>query len=102
MEDVDKWAEESRQQGYTVKGSGWYRYKIRKHEDGRDMTRAEVKQQLIAEHGEFERTTPKHRYIHFAGDKRTLKELRRALKLPILKYPKRPSPAPSMPLQKAA
>ena len=48
MEDVDRWAEDARQQGYTVKGKGWYRYKVRKHEDGRDMTRTEVKQQLIA------------------------------------------------------
>ena len=102
MEDVDKWAEESRQQGYTVKGSGWYRYKIRKREDGTDMTRAEVKQQLIAKHGKFTPTTPKHRYIHFAGSDRTRKALRRALKLPVLKYPKRKTTEPSEPLQKAA
>ena len=102
MADVDKWAEEARKQGYTVRGSGWYRFKVRKHEDGRDMTRAEVKQQLIAEHGEFERTTPKHRYIHFAGDKRMVRRLRRALKLPTLKYPKRKSTEPSAPLKKAA
>ena len=102
MEDVDRWAEEARRQGYTVKGSGSYRYKVRKHEDGRDMTRAEVKQQLIAEHGEFMPTTPKHRYIHFAGSERTVKALRRALKLPILKYPKRPLSEPSEPLRKAA
>jgi len=66
------------------------------------MTRAEVKQQLIAEHGEFTRTTPKHRYIHFAGDKRTVRQLRGALKLPVLKYPKRKAAEPLMPLQKAA
>jgi hypothetical protein len=102
MEDVDRWAEEARRQGYTVKGSGWYRYKVRKREDGRDMTRAEVKQQLIAEHGKFLPTTPKHRYIHFAGDKRTVKELRRALKLPVLEYPKRKITEPSASLQKAA
>jgi len=102
MKDVDKWAEESRQQGYTVKGSGWYRYKIRKREDGTDMTRAEVKQQLIAKHGKFTPTTPKHRYIHFAGSDRTRKALRRALKLPVLKYPKRKTTEPSEPLQKAA
>jgi len=102
MGDVDRWAEEARQQGYTVKGSGWYRYKVRKHEDGRDMTRAEVKQQLIAEYGEFIPTTPKHRYIHFAGSERTRKALRKALKLPVLKYPKRQATEPSKPLQKAA
>lgn len=89
MADVDRWAEEARQQGYKVKGSGWYRYKVRKHEDGTDMTRAEVKQQLIAEHGEFVPTTPKHRYVHFAGSDRTVKALRKALKLPMLRYPKR-------------
>jgi hypothetical protein len=100
--DVDKWVEEARRQGYTVKGSGWYRYKVRKHEDGRDMTRADVKEQLIAEHGAFTRTTPKHRYIHFAGSDRTVKALRKALKLPVLKYPKRPLPEPSLPLLIAA
>ena len=102
MEAVDRWAEEARQLGYTVKGSGWYRYKIRKHEDGRDMTRAEVKQQLIAAHGEFVSTTGKHRYIHFAGSDRTVKALRKALKLPVLKYPKRALSESSMPLQRAA
>jgi hypothetical protein len=66
------------------------------------MTRAEVKQLLIAEQGEFERTTPKHRYIHFVGDKRTVKELQRALKLPVLKYPKRQATEPSAPLLRAA
>lgn len=89
MADVDKWAEEAQGQGYTVKGSGWYRYKIRKHPDGRDMTRAEVKERLIAEYGAFEPTTPKHRYVHFCGSKRTVKRLRKALKLPALRYPKR-------------
>ena len=102
MEDVDRWAEEARQQGYTVKGSGWYRYKVRKHEDGTDITRAEVKQQLISEHGEFLPTTPKHRYIHFAGSDGIRKALRKALKLPVLKYPKRPLSEPSEPLKKAA
>jgi hypothetical protein len=102
MKDVDEWAEKARQRGYTVKGSGWYRYKVRKHEDGRDMTRADAKQHLIAEHGEFKPTTPKHRYVHFAGDKRTVKALQKALKLPVLKYPKRKAAEPSMPLQKAA
>lgn len=102
MTDVDRWADEARQQGYTVKGSGWYRYKVRKHEDGRDMTRAEAKQRLIAEHGEFLPTTPKHRYIAFFGNRRTVKQLRRALKLPVLKYPKRKDTEPSIPLQKAA
>lgn len=102
LADVDRWAEEARQQGYMVKGSGWYRYKIRKNENGEDMTRAEAKRQLIAEHGEFKPTTPKHRYVHFTGDKRTVKALRRALKLPVLKYPKRQATEPSAPLQKAA
>jgi NAD(P)H-flavin reductase len=89
MADVDEWAEEARRQGYTVKGSGWYRYKVRKHKDGRNMTRAEAKQKLIAEYGEFERTTPKHRYVHFCGSKSMVKKLKKALKLPGLKYPKR-------------
>ena len=102
MADVDRWTEEARRQGYTVKGSGWYRYKVRKHKDGRDMTRAEAKQQLIAEHGKFVPTTPKHRYVHFAGSERTRKALRKALKLPVLKYPTRPRQEPSMPLRKAA
>lgn len=102
MADVDRWAEEARRQGFTVKGSGWYRYKVRKLEDGRDMTRAEVKQRLIAEHGQFIPTTPKHRYVHFAGDRRTVRQLKRALKLPELKYPKRQFAEPSEPLKKAA
>ena len=102
MEDVDRWAEDARQQGYTVKGSGWYRYKIRKDEKGRDITRAEAKHRLIAEHGEFLPTTPKHRYVHFAGDRKTARQLRRALKLPVLKYPKRQISEPSEPLKKAA
>jgi hypothetical protein len=89
MADVDEWAEEAQRQGYTVKGSGWYQYKVRKHQDGRDMTRAEVKQQLIAEYGEFERTTPKHRYVHFCGSKTMVTKLKKALKLPVLRYPKR-------------
>lgn len=100
--DVDEWADEARRQGYTVKGSGWYRYKVRKDENGRDMTRADAKQQLIAEYGEFKPTTPKHRYIHFAGDRRTVRALRRALKLPMLKYPKRKTTEPSALLQGAA
>lgn len=89
LDDVDRWAEEARKQGYTVKGSGWYRYKVRKHPDGRDMTRAEVKQRLIADYGTFEPTTPKHRYVHFCGSKSMVKTLKKALKLPGLKYPKR-------------
>jgi len=102
MAEVDRWAEEALRLGYTVKGSGWDRYKVRKHEDGKDITRAEVKQRLIAEHGEFLRTTPKHRYIHFAGSNRTRKALRKALKLPVLKYPKRKATEPSVSLEKAA
>lgn len=77
---------------YTVKGSGWHRNKVRKHEDGRDMTRLEAKQPLEAERGAFLPTTPKHRDVFFAGDRRTVRELRRVLKLPLLKYPKRPVP----------
>jgi len=102
MEDVDKWAEEARRRGYTVKGSGWYRYKVRKKENGEDLTRAEAKLRLIVEHGEFERTTPKHRYIQFFGNRQTVKNLRKALKVPVLKYPKRKTTEPSAPLQKAA
>ncbi len=89
LADIDRWAEEARRLGYTVKGSGWYRYKVRKHQDGRDMTRAEVKQRLITEYGAFQRTTPKHRYVHICGSKCMVKKLKKALKLPTLKYPKR-------------
>ena len=91
MEDVEQWAENARQQGYIVQGSGWHRYKVRKDANGKNVTRAEAKLRLIAEHGEFLPTTPKHRYIHFAGDKRTVKHLKKALKLPELSYPKRKS-----------
>jgi hypothetical protein len=102
MADVDRWAEEARKQGYTVRGSGWHRYKVRKHPDGRDMTRAEVKQQLIEEHGEFTRSHPKYRYVHFAGSWGTVMRLKKALKLPVLKYPKRLVVETSAPLQSSS
>jgi hypothetical protein len=73
-----------RAQGYTVKGRGYYQH-VEK------MTRAEARQQLVEEHGEFVRATPKHRYIYFVGDRRKVKELRKTLRLQIQPYPKRRS-----------
>jgi hypothetical protein len=82
LEDVDRWAAQMRAEGKVVKGSGFYRY-VQK------MSRAEAKLRLVEEHGEFVPTQPKHRFIHFAGDRRIVKKLRKALKLQVLPHPKR-------------
>ena len=53
-------------------------------------TRAEQKQLLIKQGCRFERVNGKHRYVHFAGDRRTRKPLRKALKWEVVQqYPKR-------------
>ena len=53
-------------------------------------TRAEQKQLLIKQGCRFERVNGKHRYVHFAGDRRTRKPLRKALKWGVVEqYPKR-------------
>ena len=53
-------------------------------------TRADQKQLLKEEGCEFFRNGGrKHRYVHFAGDRRLRRILRRALKWEVLPYPKR-------------
>jgi hypothetical protein len=53
-------------------------------------SRAEQKQLLIKQGCKFEKVGGKHRYVHFAGDKRTRKPLRIALRWKVQpSYPKR-------------
>jgi hypothetical protein len=80
--DVDAWAQRMRDEGKSVKGKGFHQYV-------QTRSRAEAKKELVAANGEFVPTTPKHRYVHFAGDRRKLRELREALLLTPLPYPKR-------------
>lgn len=79
---LQKWIDEKSAEGYTIKGTGRYQYY-------EVMTRIEAEAGLISEGFVKQRGTPKHRYVHFAGDKREIRELRRALKLKALPYPKR-------------
>ncbi len=53
------------------------------------MTRKEAHTQMLAEGFTVQEGTAKHRYVHFAGDKRTVRALRKALRLTVLPYPKR-------------
>src|SRR5260370_40875597 len=52
-------------------------------------TRAEQRQLLIEQGCEFERVGGKHRYVHFAGDRRTTRLLRNALRWQVLPRPPR-------------
>jgi len=52
-------------------------------------TRAAQKKLLIEQGCEFLDGTPKHRYVGLAGDRRTKRVLRRALRWEVLPYPKR-------------
>jgi hypothetical protein len=56
------------------------------------LTRKEQRRQMIADGFEFRMGHAKRRYVHFAGDRRTVKELRAALKWKVLPYPKRQQP----------
>jgi hypothetical protein len=56
-------------------------------------TRAEQKQLLIEQGCTFEKEGGKHRYVFFAGDKRTRKPLRKALKWEVLPHPRRDAQA---------
>jgi hypothetical protein len=71
-----------RAEGKVVKGKGFHQYV-------QTRSRTEAKKELVAAYGEFVPTTPKHRYVHFAGDKRKKRELQKALMLTPLPYPKR-------------
>jgi len=77
------WASEMAAKGYKVHdGKTPYFEK---------MTRKQAHDKLVAEGFVPQKGTAKHRYIHFAGDKRTLRVLHKALKLKVLPYPKRGS-----------
>lgn len=52
-------------------------------------TRAEQRQLLIEQGCEFERVGGKHRFVLFAGDRRTKRLLRKALKWEVLPHPRR-------------
>jgi hypothetical protein len=52
-------------------------------------TRAEMKERMIADGCKFFKGRPKLRYVGIYGDRRTKRELRKALRLPVLPYPKR-------------
>jgi hypothetical protein len=66
-------------------------------------TRAEQKEILLKQGCKFERVGGKHRYVHFAGDKRTRKPLRIALRWKVQpSYPKREEAGKLSNRQKAA
>jgi len=75
------WGAEMRAKGHDVGGS--------KTPYIKKMTRQQAVTQLLAEGFVLERGVAKHRYVHFAGDKRMVRALRKALKLKVLPYPKR-------------
>jgi len=52
-------------------------------------SRAEMKQRLIADGCRFFKGQPKHRYVGIYGDKRLKRKIRKALRWPVLPYPKR-------------
>src|SRR5208282_4952432 len=52
-------------------------------------SRAEQRQLLIEQGCEFERVGGKHRFVLFAGDRRTKRLLRKALKWEVLPHPRR-------------
>jgi hypothetical protein len=56
-------------------------------------TRAEQRQLLIEEGCQFERVGGKHRYVHFAGSRRTKRLLRKALNWEVLPHPRREAQA---------
>ena len=53
-----------------------------------NLTRKEQREQMIAEGFEFRRGHAKGRYVHFAGNKRIVRELRKALNWNVEPYPK--------------
>jgi hypothetical protein len=53
-----------------------------------NLTRKEQRRRMIAEGFEFRMGHPKGRYVHFAGNKRIVRELRKALKWKVEAYPK--------------
>jgi len=52
-------------------------------------TRAQQRRLLVEQGCKFERVGGKYRYVHFAGDRRTTRLLRKALKFGVLPHPRR-------------
>jgi len=69
-------------QGKAIRGS-------RTHPYLQHQPRSEQRARMIAEGFEFRMGQPKGRFIHFAGDKRIVKELRSALQWEVEPYPER-------------
>jgi hypothetical protein len=80
--DVDMWAAEKRAEGKITKGKGYDQY-VEK------ISRKDAKAKLESERGEWIKTPGKHRYIHFAGNGRIVRKLKKAFKLKSQPYPKR-------------
>jgi hypothetical protein len=69
-------------QGRTICGS-W------RHPYLQKLSRKEQREQMIAEGFEFRKGRPKGRYVYFAGDRRIVRQLRKALRWAVEPYPKR-------------
>jgi len=54
-----------------------------------NLTRREQREQMIAEGFEFRKGHPKGRYVHFAGEKRIVRKLRKALRWRVEPYQQR-------------
>jgi hypothetical protein len=81
VEQMRDWISKMKAKGYRVhEGKTPYFEKI---------TRRQAHEKLLNEGFRVEKGTAKHRYVHFAGDKRRVRTLRQALKLKVLPYPKR-------------
>lgn len=80
-------------QGRTICGS-W------RHPYLQNLTRKEQRKQMIAEGFEFRKGHAKKRFVHFAGDKRLVRQLRKALRWTVEPYPK-PATAPEDRVQAA-
>ena len=69
-------------QGRTICGS-W------RHPYLHKLSRKEQREQMVAEGFEFRKGRPKGRYVYFAGDRRIVRQLRKALRWAVEPYPKR-------------
>jgi hypothetical protein len=79
------------------RGNNAVRYDIFRPDDGLKISERTFvdeglsKAEAIAKGWVFKARPGKHKFIHFEGDRRTQKQLKRALRYPILPYPKRRS-----------
>jgi hypothetical protein len=69
-------------QGKEIRGSDRNIYLV-------NESRAELKSRMVAEGFEFREGASKLRYVHIAGDRRTIRRLRKALRWKPEEYPKR-------------